>query len=223
MSSSPWPRRSSGTSAMPSRPMSAARGLRDRRPACPRARCVPLALAAPNSAWNSSRWPCPCRPPTPSTSPSRRSKLDAVQPLPAREVRGRCSAIRSVAVGYRARDRAGRDCGRSSAATISSSRDRIGVMRGDGRPLRKMVSRSATARTSAMRCEMKMTSLPSAASAACKLQQPLGLARRQRRGRLVEDEDARFAWRAPWRSRRSAARPASAAAPPGRGAARGKP
>ena len=54
--------------------------------------------------------------------------------------------------------------GRSSAATISSSVTARASCAATVAPLRKMVSRSATPRTSAMRCEMKMTSRPSAAS-----------------------------------------------------------
>ena len=67
-------------------------------PACPRARCVPVASAAPNSAWKSSRWPWPCRPPTPSTSPSRRSKLTPWSRRPLAKS-STLSAMRSVAVG----------------------------------------------------------------------------------------------------------------------------
>ena len=47
------------------------------------------------------------------------------------------------------------------------------------------------ARTSAMRCEMKMTSLPSAASCRVSSSSQSVSRARQRRGRLVEDEDAR--------------------------------
>ena len=70
---------------MPSRPVSAWRGLA-MRAGLPQSSTLPVARPAPNSAWKSSRWPWPCRPPTPSTSPSRRSKLDAGEAAAAGEV-----------------------------------------------------------------------------------------------------------------------------------------
>ena len=84
---------------MPSRPMSAARGL-PIEAGLPHSSMLPLALAAPNSAWNSSRWPCPCSPPTPSTSPSRSAKLTPFSRLPL-EKSLTLSAMRSVAVAIR--------------------------------------------------------------------------------------------------------------------------
>ena len=53
----------------------------------PQTSIVPLrARTTPNSAWNSSRWPCPCRPATPSTSPSCRSRSTPASRCADREV-----------------------------------------------------------------------------------------------------------------------------------------
>ena len=58
------------------------------------------------------------------------------------------------------------------------------------RPLRKIVTVSEIASTSSRKCEMKTMLRPLARDAAQHLEQPLHLGRRQRRGRLVEDDDA---------------------------------
>ena len=56
-----------------------------------------------------------------------------------------------------------------------------------------MVMRLVISSTSPSLCEMKITPMPFAAIERSARKRPLGLARRQRRGRLVEDEDARAA------------------------------
>ncbi len=55
-----------------------------------------------------------------------------------------------------------------------------------------MVRRSAIALTSAVRWEMKMTQPALPRQLARELEQPVRLAGRQRRRRLVEDQDARI-------------------------------
>ena len=70
------------------------------RPACPRARRAASTWPTPNSAWNSSRWPCPCRPPTPSTSPSCRSRSTPCSRC-RRRGRGPAARCAAVAVGMR--------------------------------------------------------------------------------------------------------------------------
>ena len=57
------------------------------------------------------------------------------------------------------------------------------------RPLRKTVTVSETRRMSSRKCEMKTMLRPPRASRRS-VEQPLDLGRRQRRGRLVEDDDA---------------------------------
>ena len=188
VSSSPWPRRSSGTSAMPSRPISAARGL-PIETGLPQSSMLPLALAAPNSAWNSSRWPCPCRPPTPSTSPSRRAKLDALQAAAARKV----ADLQRDAVGRR-RDALGIEPVEMAADHLGDDLvvgDRVRLMRGDGAAVAEdgqAVGDGAHLRH-AVRDEDDELAL--AGELPRQLEQPFRLAGRQRRGRLVEDEDAR--------------------------------
>ena len=61
------------------------------------------------------------------------------------------------------------------------------------RPLRSTVSVSQKARTSRMRCEMKTMVTPSALQPGDDLAEPVDVAAGERRGRLVEQQDARLA------------------------------
>ena len=61
------------------------------------------------------------------------------------------------------------------------------------RPLRRTVSVSQKARTSRMRCEMKTMVTPCALEPAMISPEPIDVAAGERRGRLVEQQDARLA------------------------------
>ena len=79
------------------------------------------------------------------------------------------------------------------------------------RPLRNTVTRSEISSTSSRKCEMKTTLRPSSRSRRSTREEPRHLGRRQRRGRLVEDQDARAGEQHP-----ATARPAAAARPAAR-------
>ncbi len=71
------------------------------------------------------------------------------------------------------------------------------------RPLRNTEQSSASSAISPMRCEMKTSARPSRPQFLQHAEHRRDVARRQRRGGLVEDEEARLPAPAPWRSRRA--------------------
>ena len=188
--SRPWPRRSSGTSAMPSRPVSAWRGL------AMRAGLAPELDAAGGAAGAEQRL-------------EELALAVALQPADAEhlafaevEARRRAAGAPPAKSRTRERDAAGRGRDALGVEPVEAAADHRGDdlvvadraaprARATVAPLRKMVSRSATPRTSAMRWEMKIDEPALGGELAGEREQPLGLARRQGRGRLVEDQDAR--------------------------------
>ena len=151
----------------------------------------------PVSASASSRCPLPATPATPTISPPRTCQRDAVQ-------RGQPAVTLGVQVVGLQHDIAERRACRSRRRPVSTSRPTISAARPSGvalavatvattRPPRSTVMRSETASTSCSLCEMKTIGAAVGRHRAQRLEERARLLRRQHRGRLVEDQDARVA------------------------------
>ena len=134
----------------------------------------------------------PCRPATPRISPGQRSSETSSS---CRLTAGRapqapashCAAGGAVPLRKGGRERAADDQPITSSSLMSATA-KLPIWR----PLRSTVSRSQKRRTSGRRWEMKTTVVPRSRFRRCAAQ-PFDVAARQRRGRLVEQQDARLA------------------------------
>ena len=141
---------------------------------------------------------------------------------PCRAGRGRAgSGRRARAAPARPAGRRGRLTSPTSAPTIMAASERALSSRGSQAPTtlppRRMVARGTGRRTSSSRCEMYRSARPSSRSRSSVGEQPLGLLRRQHRGRLVEDERGAGPAAGSARSRCAGARRPTASRPAGRG------
>ena len=185
------------------------------RPACRRSAISPVTpRSTPNSASSSSRWPCPSRPPRPTISPARTRQRDVAAAGRAQD-RSRTSSTGGAVGSAPAAASAGRrGCirGRSSCSTTSSSVLRAGR---EGRDIAAVAehacSRRRARRSRACGARCRAAPAPRRAAASARANTLATSARGQRRGRLVEDQQARACAPAPWRSRPSAG--ATAAGP----------
>ena len=175
------------------------RRRRPRRSRCPR---------RPVIASISSLWPLPSTPAMPTISPARTAKRDVAYRRQAAVVVARAGRAPRAA---RRRHRRAFLSTRSStsrptiifasASSVAPSRGTVSIFL----PRRSTVIRSAISSTSFSLWLMKMIDVPLRLEALDDREQLARLLRRQHRGRLVEDQDARRRGRAPSGSRRAAA------------------
>ena len=152
--------------------------------------------------------PCPASPATPRISPGAQSERGVLQL--ADRARGRSAPEHLGA--RRARRRRGRGGKACASERPTIMRDHLVVVEVGDRRRSRYAGRCAApscvsqnARTSRRRWEMKTIVTPSRARAGDDVAQPVDVAAGERRGRLVEQQDARLAEDARGRSRSSAA------------------
>ncbi len=159
-----------------------------------RASCSPVARtaspfsdgAAPKIVRASSVRPAPTRPASPSISPARSSKLTPSTPGP---YRSRTESATGASAGGGAFGGNVAVSGRPSIASISeASVSDAACAVFTSRPSRRTVTVSASWSTSLRKCEMRMIVVPEAASARTIVVEMARLARVERRGRLVHDD-----------------------------------
>ena len=173
----------------------------------PSTRSVPVPVGVmPKQARNRSSWPMPCSPATPRISPARSDEGGIAQ------LAGRAEPVEAASTSRPWRALAG---GRGGKVWPSERPDdqahHLGIAQIGDRCRSRCAGRCAgpsayrrSARTSRRRCEMKTMVAPLAFSACDDLAQPIDVAPRQGRCRLVEQQDLAACETWPGRFRSSA-------------------